>query len=147
MKIGRPHKVFEIGQSLVELAVGVLVLIILVMGIIDLGRALFYYTALRDAAQAGATYGSIQPQDCAGLEGAVYSQMSGESSIKVTQKMNGVFCNDQQLSDACSGQEIEVTVEQDNFPLVTPILGIFIGNDHLKLVSTITGTIVRPPCP
>ncbi len=136
----------ERGQSLVELAMGLLVLLILVMGIIDLGRVLFYYTTLRDAAQEGAVYGAINPQDCAGIFTRARAPLanSSEGSIDVEVLMNGAACNS---ASACSGQQIEVIVTQPDFPLITPILGTFIGTEHLKLVSSVTGTILRPNCP
>jgi len=56
------------GQSLVELALTLSVLIILLAGIIDFGVAYFSYVALRDAAEEGALYGSICPTDTAGIE-------------------------------------------------------------------------------
>ncbi len=151
--IGR-SKTFERGQSLVELALGLLVLIILVMGIIDLGRALFYYTTLRDAAQEGAVYGAINPQDCYGIVARARSPLENadEDTIWVDVYMKGLDgvahpCNNAPTASACSGQQIEVIVTQRNFPLVTPILGTFLGTEHLKLVSSVTGTILRPVCP
>jgi hypothetical protein len=154
MRISRALKPSERGQSLVELALGLLVLIILVMGIIDLGRALFYYTTLRDAAQEGVIYGSINPQDCYGIVARARSPLanSTEGTIEVEVYMKGIdglahSCNVAPIASACSGQQIEVIVTQPTFPLVTPILGTFLGTDHLKLVSSVTGTILRPTCP
>ncbi len=149
METGRVIKTAERGQSLVELAMGVLVLIILVMGIIDLGRVLFYYTTLRDAAQEGAVYGAINPQDCAGIYTRARAPLanSSEGSIDVDVLMNGAACNSAPVSSACSGQQIEVIVTQPNFPLITPILGAFLGTEHVRLVSNVTGTILRPNCP
>jgi Flp pilus assembly protein TadG len=51
----------ERGQSLVELTLTFMILLVLLGGVLDLGRALFTFVALRDAAQEGAVYGSIQP--------------------------------------------------------------------------------------
>src|SRR5512135_483526 len=146
MKKVRIFKSSERGQSLVELAAGLLVLLILVMGIIDLGRVLFYYTTLRDAAQEGAVYGAINPQDCAGIYTRARAPLanSSEGSIDVDVKMNGTECNSAPVAAACSGQQIEVIVTQPNFPLVTPILGTFLGTENLKLESSVTGTILRP---
>ncbi len=154
MKKSRMIKSSEHAQSLVELALGLLVLIILVMGIIDLGRALFYYTTLRDAAQEGAIYGAINPQDCYGIVARARSPLanSTEGTIQVDVNMKGMDgiphpCNTAPISSACSGQQIEVIVTQPTFPLVTPILGTFLGTENLKLVSSVTGTILRPTCP
>ena len=148
MKKIQTIKASERGQSLVERAAGLLVLLILVMGIIDLGRVLFYYTTLRDAAQEGAVYGAINPQDCAGIYTRARAPLanSTEGSIDVDVRMNGVECNNAPIANACSGQQIEVTVTQPNFPLTTPILGFFLGTEHLKLESSVTGTILRPTC-
>jgi hypothetical protein len=54
----------EKGQSLVELAVGFLILMLLISGIANLGGLLFYYLAMRDAVQEGASYGIIHPTHC-----------------------------------------------------------------------------------
>ena len=49
----------ESGQSLVELALSMTLLLILLAGVVDLGRAFFTYIALRDAAQEGASYAAV----------------------------------------------------------------------------------------
>ena len=58
------RKKFENGQSLTEFAVSITFIILILSGIVDLGRAYFTYISLRDAAQEGAIYGSINPLDC-----------------------------------------------------------------------------------
>ena len=58
-KINQARK--EQGQSLVELALSLTLLLLLLGGAIDLGRMFFTYIALRDAAQEGAIYGSYCP--------------------------------------------------------------------------------------
>src|SRR5512140_1986705 len=49
------------GQSLVELAISLTVMLLLLSGAVTFGMALFSYVALRDAAQEGALYGSFNP--------------------------------------------------------------------------------------
>ena len=49
----------EQGQSLVEFALMMVVLIITLMGILDIGRAFFAYIALQDAVGEGALYASL----------------------------------------------------------------------------------------
>lgn len=51
----------ESGQSLVEMTVGFVILIVMVSGLIDLGRAYFTFVALEDAAGEGALYMSLSP--------------------------------------------------------------------------------------
>src|SRR5678815_2728013 len=49
------------GQSLVEFSLMAIVLVILLVGVMDLGRAYFTYLALKDAAAEGAYYGQGHP--------------------------------------------------------------------------------------
>ncbi len=49
------------GQSLVELAISLTVMLLLLSGAVTFGMALFSYVAIRDAAQEGALYASFNP--------------------------------------------------------------------------------------
>ena len=49
----------ERGQAIVELATSLVILLTLLAGVVDLGRALFTWITLRDAAQEGASYASV----------------------------------------------------------------------------------------
>jgi Flp pilus assembly protein TadG len=51
----------ERGQSLVELAISLTVMLLLLAGAVTFGMALFSYVAIRDAAQEGALFGSFNP--------------------------------------------------------------------------------------
>ncbi len=51
----------ERGQSLVELAISLMVMLLLLAGAVTFGMALFSYVAIRDAAQEGALFGSFNP--------------------------------------------------------------------------------------
>ncbi len=55
-----PH-LHERGQSLVELALSLTVMLLLLSGAVTFGMALFSYVAIRDAAGEGALFGSISP--------------------------------------------------------------------------------------
>src|SRR6185369_11484669 len=51
----------ERGQSLVELGVSLLILLYLLSGAAEFGVLFFQFVQLRDAAQEGALYGSMNP--------------------------------------------------------------------------------------
>src|SRR5512146_2633069 len=51
----------ERGQSLVELAISLTVMLLLLSGAVTFGMAFFSYVAMRDAAQEGALYASFNP--------------------------------------------------------------------------------------
>jgi Flp pilus assembly protein TadG len=63
----------ERGQSLVELAVSLPIILLLLLGTIDFGMAIYSYTILKDAAQEGALYGSFDPQNKVGIENRIRS--------------------------------------------------------------------------
>ena len=57
------RKKSERGQSLVEMAISITVLVFLLSGAVEFGMMYFQYIQLRDAAQEGALYGSLNPAD------------------------------------------------------------------------------------
>ena len=74
------------GQSIVEFAFVSLTLLMLIFGIIDLGRAVFSRSMLTGAVREAARYASIKPADNAGILAAAQrtSPTLGLTSITVT---------------------------------------------------------------
>lgn len=127
---------------MVEFAFGMVILMILLAGIFDLGRALFTYMALRDAAQEGALYGSINPTSESAIKDRVRntSSMVGDaitnSDIAVT--FSGV---------PCMGNGVTVIVRLNNFKVTMPFLGTLVGTQTISMQAKATDTILRPTCP
>ncbi len=134
----------EGGQSLVEFAVSMLVLLLLVVGIADLGRALFTYLALRDAVQDGALYGSLNPTDTTGIANRVVNSSDFVSGLWA----EGVLTSPtSSVSEkACMGNGITVSVTYSNFPITMPFLGAILGTQSISLSASVTDTILAPPC-
>lgn len=59
------------GQSLLELALALPLLLLLLLGTIDLGRLYADYTDLKGAVREGAGYGAYHPTDSAGIRARV----------------------------------------------------------------------------
>ena len=55
------------GQTLVEFALLLPVLLLLALVVIDLGRAIYFYSAIHNAAREGARYGIINPDSYSGM--------------------------------------------------------------------------------
>ena len=55
------------GQSIVELALALPLLLLLLLGTIDIGRVFFDYIQLRSAVREGAGYGARRPDDIDGI--------------------------------------------------------------------------------
>ena len=67
MKIPPATQQSEKGQSLVELALVLTLLLLLLTGIIDLGSMFYTYTALQDTTQEGAIYAAKYPTQPAAI--------------------------------------------------------------------------------
>jgi len=131
------------GQSLVELALGVTVLVWLLSGIFDLGRAIFWKFALQDAAEEGVIYGVVYPNQCTLIERRVENSLEGNSDIPanpyISVKINDLDCNSDELSLAY-GQLMEIEVSS-TYTMSMP----FLTGTEVSLKGTANGTILRPP--
>src|SRR3990172_9693837 len=67
----------ERGQSLTEAAIFITLLMVVMAGLIDLGRMYYTYLSLKDAAAEGAAYGSMEPTDLLGIEARVRGESPG----------------------------------------------------------------------
>ena len=132
------------GQSLVELALSMMVILMLLAGAINFGVGFFSYVAIRDAAQEGALYGSIDPTG--NIEGRVRSSSARPVDLADT---TAVQVNISIQGSACAGGNppnlLTVVVTYD-CPVTMPLAGIFIG-DHITLTASATSTILKPECP
>lgn len=132
----------ENGQSMVEFAFSLVILITLVVGIVDVGRALFTYMALRDAAQEGAQYASIHPEDLDDIKERVYNGSDLLRSIRADTDIEVTV-----IGVPCTGNGIKVQVSYENFPLTMPFLGAILGSQTIAISTSVTDTILRPGCP
>ena len=146
----------ERGQSLVELSISILILLLLLVGAVEFGMAFFQFVQLRDAAQEGALYGSLHPKDTdfpAIRDRVKYSSQSPiklselpDSAIEIT-LINGsltgcegsTFVNGVPVTN---GIEVKVSYDHDVFmPFMKQIVG-----DKIQLNATVTDTILQPRC-
>ncbi len=142
----------EKGQSLVEFSFVLVILLILIAGISDLGRGLFTYLAMRDAAQEGALYASINPTAVGAIENRVINSSSlindlatggATPAITVVVSYTGDACNNNGVPD----NGVQVTVEYQEFPITMPFLGAILGTQHVPIRASIVDTILSPACP
>ncbi len=65
------------GQAMTEFALLLPIMLMLVLGIFEFGRAFYYYSALANAAREGARYGLTHATDTNGIKSAVVSNAIG----------------------------------------------------------------------
>jgi len=116
-------------------------LLMLLAGVLDIGRAYYTYLSLRDAAAEGAAYGSIHPTDTAGI----INRVVGESPSGVV-NWGSATVTPTILVKSCEGGGIQVQV-QYNYTLLTPFIGAIVGSQTMPLTATVVNTILSPVCP
>ncbi len=89
----------ETGQSLLEFALMLPVMILLMVGVADIGRAIFYSVTAANAATAGVEYGSQDTLHAQGQAGSTMKQAAvddGNGFVKLadTTSAHGCRCDD-----------------------------------------------------
>jgi len=117
---GRQHRTR--GQSLVEFALILPILLILMLGILDFGRAIFAYNSVSNGARSGARV-AIVNQDIDEITAAVEAEAYGLDGVDVT------FDPNVEGSADCPsiGCVIEVAVSTEYTP-ATPIFSQLVGS-------------------
>lgn len=117
------HKKQERGQELVEYALILPIMMLILMSILDLGRAVYYYSAIHNSAREGARYGVINPEDSAGIEAVVRNKAV---ALNPTDLSVVIVLPDEDT--------VQVTVTYQ-FAVVTPIAGALLGENVITLGS------------
>lgn len=130
------YRLRERGQSLVEIAFLLPVLLILLSGLIDFGRVYYAMVALNDSAEEGATYASLWPSDYTEIQRRTAAASTGivtfpTESVDVTYPPG--------FPDVSSGTPITVTVNY-TIPLYTPFANTIFPDGVLE----VQGEAVQP---
>lgn len=118
------------GQSMVELALVLPILLLIVLGLIEFGRAFFIYTVVSNAAREGARFGIIEPANAEGIQSAAESRLIlvAPEAVSITVSYDdgdgaGEYFDPLLISPGQSRVRVNVSYE---FSMITPIIrGIF----------------------
>ena len=148
------RKKSEQGQSLVELAISLMVILLVLAGAVDFGRAFFAIIALRDAAQEGVLYASINPTDETGIESRVQTMSDSPIDMSAippedidlswsdpTHKCAGFF----DVGGTKESYSVTVSVEYD-FQFTMPMIQEIFPGGMYHMVIKDTHTILAPEC-
>ncbi len=156
------------GQSLVELAISLTVMLLLLSGAVTFGMALFSYVSLRDAAQEGALYGSFNPcvlevdgtchRDSTVNRDGMVTRIRASSTSPIDFSNAAVIPDSYIVTtlttgEPCEGSDssgnvnaMQVSVEYD-YPIFMPFVGGILGSQTIHLAASVTDTILEPRCP
>ncbi len=122
------------GQSLVEFALILPILVIILGGVLDLGRLYFAYVAVTDAAAEGATYAAIHPGDTDDI--CARAQTASSGVVEIDEGMVEV-----DYSALTSGSPITVTVNY-SFTVTMPVINAMVDDGVLMLRAVATEAIL-----
>ena len=137
------------GQSMVEFALMGLVLFLLLMGVFDLGRSIYVYIAINNAAREGVRYasvlrdaGSSGPPTCDEIKIRVHRFLSGvalDQPVRITSELmpSGKIDPVTGLPILTRAVQIEIIAR---FSPITPIISNIVGNSF-----TMTARSAAPP--
>ena len=142
------------GQSFVEFALLLPVMLVLVLGTVDLGRAYFSSVALENAVKEGAFFGAREPE-CATTTADCVDPHNVESRVEV--ELNGltlqsfvakcfapgttVFTGAGKALADCEDGDLYYVASKTPFTLVTPLISSLVGGT-LTLSSSSTAVVV-----
>jgi len=114
----------ERGQSMLEFALVLPVLLVVLAGVLDLGRLYFAYVAVTDAAGEGASYAAIHPDDTAEIIARAQDATGGV--VEIDPDMIDVY----QPPDLDQAIAVDVTYE---FTLATPLINAILPDGVIML--------------
>lgn len=155
-------KRWQYGQSFVEMAIGMTVLVFLLGGVFDVGRAMLILIAVENATGEGALYGVTHlecvapdhaPTICQGSESvAGRVRAEGEPMITIDPTNVTIALEDSGTvvaltsgSDIVAGRTLRVDVTYTYTP-ATPI-GFWLWGDKAEVKATARQEILSPPPP
>jgi len=132
-------------QSLVEFAISLLLILTILTGAVEISLALFEYVTIRDAAQEGALFASVNPKDTVNIKNRVIDAANDGVALtpdNITITSNGNYCE----GLTPSGTPITITVRINlSHRVIMPLIGTFIGQ-QLNMSASATNTILSPTC-
>lgn len=138
------------GQSLVEFGLTLPLLLLLVFTFVDMGRAVYYYSALSNAVREGARYASVTPQAVSAHSADVKAVVQSYSVALVILSDNITFpipvVDDPDTGDTTVPNPADyVTVQASyDFAPVTPFLARILGGGNTITLNAEATMMLTP---
>ena len=146
-RLARSWREAERGQALVEFALILPVLLLILMGIFDFGRAVWAYNTLSNAARDGARVAIVDQTVTAGIEAGAQRAADQSTGLGVDPAADVDVVYTEPDGDPCPahflGCTAEVTV-RNQFIAITPIIGNIIGPIDLESSTILTIEFTKP---
>ncbi len=142
LRFGRLRSDAERGQSLVEFALAMPMLLIMLLGTLDVGRMYFTFIAIQNAAGEGALYAAINPKcihasdgpECADPNNAEYRAKHESPAGAVDWQRITIEIEPADRSGLREGDPIAIVVRYD-YDILTPIVSPLFEDGRLRLTA------------
>ena len=140
----------EKGQSLVEFALVLPILLILLAGVLDVARMYYVYVVLTDAAAEGVSYAAIKPPvDPSDPEDPSTTEIQARTLPACTGVDDGVQSVDVDCPtcpNVTTGDAITVTVTY-RYSVMTPFLNAMFDGGTIDMEARATGVVISGELP
>ena len=141
----------EKGQSLVELALMMVFLLVLLSVVIDLGWMFFGLVSLRAASQEGATFASICPDDLVAIRTRVRASSSDPVGLDTLPDDQITICITDPITGNCGGTpelngqvRVSVTYHQN---ILNPLIGMVYPANTYPITTSSASSLLKVACP
>lgn len=138
----------ERGQSLTEFAMLLPVLLIIIAGVLDLGRLYYAYVMVTDAAAEGLAYAINNPPDDPDnpsdpdtAQVRARAMAATDGLIEQADAVSAITVDCPDCPDTVSGDPITVTVSYD-FPVMMPFVSMIVPDGVIPLCTDANGTVL-----
>ena len=130
------QKLQESGQDLVEYAITFPIFMLIILGIIDIGRVVYSYSALQNATREGARYAIVHPCVADGtIANVIRTRAMAVDPAAIT------------VSPVVWGEETVQVTSRLKFTSLTPLISVFLPVDPMdgerKFIFTSSSTMQR----
>lgn len=127
------------GQALVEFALAIPIFVLLIFGLIDLGRLVYVNNAVAQAAREGARFGSVQGRSAtAGTRTGVAGHTAGMLTA-VPQPAVAVACErDGAAAATCRTNDVLTVTVSSPVGMLTPVIGQLVGTVNVSSTAKVT---------
>lgn len=146
----RPVGNAERGQSLVEFALGLPLLLLIMLGTLDIGQVFIDYVTMRNAVREAASYGARNPADVGGMRDryTMHSPLLADAGANIATPIcydragNTPACGSLR-PDVEDGARIELTASRVYTPIMTGFLQDYFGLSPFVLEARATAEVLK----
>jgi Flp pilus assembly protein TadG len=127
------------GQALAEFALAIPIFILLVFGLIDIGRLVYVNNAISQAAREGARYGSVQGRSGTAAARTDVGNHTLSLMAAVPQPVVAVSCErGGSTVTACRTNDVLVVNVSSPVGMFTPVIGQLVGTVTVSSTAKVT---------